>query len=226
MLSILKKHTLLYVEDEPEVQDNINEYLSNYFKTVYLAKDGKEALEKYNKHQPDVILLDINIPYINGLEVATQIRKTNKNIKIIMLTAFTETDKLLYATELKLTKYLVKPVSPNYFKDCLEKLAAELNYDSKSIVKIGLNYTYNLETSLLKLNNNIINLSEKEHKLLELFLNHKGKCLQINQIAESLWENNSKDISIASVKNQVSMLRKKLPENTIISIYGEGYILW
>ena len=64
MLKILKKHSILYVEDEPEIQKNIAEYLKNHFGTVYLASTGNEALLAYTKNQPDVILLDINLPVL------------------------------------------------------------------------------------------------------------------------------------------------------------------
>jgi len=77
MLSILKRHTILYVEDEPEIQANISEYLSNYFGTIHLASDGKEALAQYYKNRPDVLLLDINLPNTDGLSVAQEIRESD-----------------------------------------------------------------------------------------------------------------------------------------------------
>lgn len=114
MISMLKKHSVMYVEDEPEIQRNIAEYLGNYFGEVHLASDGQEALDQYSTHRPDVLLLDINLPNIDGLTVAKKIRESDQNTEIVMLTAFTEKEKLLKAIELKLTKYLVKPVAPRF----------------------------------------------------------------------------------------------------------------
>lgn len=116
MTSILKDHSILYVEDEPSIRANIVEYLESYFDTVYTASDGAQALELYNKHRPDIAMLDINLPYMDGLTVAREIRSQDEKIKLVMLTAFTDKEKLLQATELKLTKYLVKPVAPKLFK--------------------------------------------------------------------------------------------------------------
>jgi len=126
MSSILKERTILYVEDEPQIRTNIIEYLESYFGTVYAASDGAEALEMYHAHTPDVALLDINLPHIDGLSVAKEIRSLNSKIKIVMLTAHTEKEKLLKATELKLTKYLIKPISPKAFRETMQQLAQEL----------------------------------------------------------------------------------------------------
>ena len=226
MISILKKHSILYVEDEPEIQKNITEYLGNYFGDIYLAPDGKEALNQYSKHHPDVMLLDINLPNIDGLTVAQEIRKNDPNIKIIMLTAFTEKEKLLKATELKLTKYLIKPVPPKAFKETLETLAYELTNNPTRFLKLSDHYTWDKEQEQLNRDGKAIELAEKEHRLLKLFVNYKGKPISYEKIVITVWDNTfDKDISIDSIKNQVSQLRKKIPEVNISSIYGEGYIL-
>lgn len=142
MLSILKKHTILYVEDEPEIQANISEYLQNFFSFVALADDGDMALEQYKKYRPDVMLLDINLPKRDGLSVAEEIRRKDKDVKIVMLTAFTEKEKLLKATELKLTKYLVKPVPPKLFKEVLELLALELTKNPSRYINLNECYVW------------------------------------------------------------------------------------
>ena len=226
MLSILKNHTILYVEDEPEIQKNIAEYLESYFDTVYLASHGKEALEQYNKHNPDVLLLDINIPFIDGLSVAKEIRQKNNYVKIIMLTAHTETERLLTATELNLTKYLVKPITPKLFKDSLLLLSQELLLNPLKFLHIGEGYIWDKENEILLLENKPYKLVDKEHRLLKLFIRQKGKITSYEDIMIAVWEDAfEKDISIDSVKNQIRHLRKKLPDGCIDSIYGKGYML-
>lgn len=203
MISILKKHSILYVEDEPDIQKNITEYLGNYFGDIYLAPDGKEALNQYSKHHPDVMLLDINLPNIDGLTVAQEIRKNDPNIKIIMLTAFTEKEKLLKATELKLTKYLIKPVPPKAFKKTLETLAYELTNNPTRFLKLSDHYTWDKEQEQLNRDGKAIELAEKEHRLLKLFVNYKGKPISYEKIVITVWDNTfDKDISIDSIKNQ------------------------
>ncbi len=226
MLSVLKNHSILYVEDEPEIQANIAEYLGNYFSNIHLASDGKEALEKYKKHHPDVMLLDINLPKIDGLSVAKEIREQDNNVKIVMLTAFTEKEKLLKATELKLTKYLIKPVPPKEFKATLEMLATELMNNPSRFLNLSNDYIWNRDQEQLSHKTITINLAEKEHRLLKLFISFKGKLVSYEKIMTAVWEDAfDREISIDSVKNQVSQLRKKLPPDCIASVYGEGYTL-
>lgn len=226
MLETLKQISILYVEDEPETQENVAEYLNHYFANVYLASNGEQALDSYHAHNPDVLILDINLPLLDGLQVAEKIRQKDQVTRIIMLTAHTEKEKLLKATGLKLTKYLVKPVSPKIFKETLLLLAEELANNSTQFVNLCERYRWDRQTEILFLEGVAIELSEKEHRLLKVFIKHKGKSVSYNAIMEGVWDASFKrDISIDSIKNQVSMLRKKLPECSIRSVYGEGYVL-
>ncbi len=226
MLSVLKKHTILYVEDEPDIQSNIAEYLENYFGTIILSSDGKEALNQYSKHAPDVVLLDINLPIIDGLSVAKDIRKTDTHTKIIMLTAFTEKEQLLKATELKLIKYLVKPVSPKIFKETLITLAEELVNNPSRYIKLSDHLVWNVEQEQLSQDGIFVSLAVKEQRLLKLFVQSRDKFVSYNSIVGAVWNNPiDRDISIDSIKKQVSQLRKKVPDIDISSSYGEGYIL-
>lgn len=226
MLSILKSYSILYVEDEPNIQKNIAEYLANYFDQIHLAANGEDALQRYHRYRPDVLLLDINLPDIDGLTVAKKIRETDQTVKIVMLTAFTEQEKLLRATELKLTKYLLKPVAPKAFKEMLALLAKELAESSKTIVRLGDGYVWNLEHAKLSNTQGDVSLTDKEYRLLRLFIEYRGQTVPYERISYHVWDSSyDKGISQDSIKNQVSQLRKKLPNKSIASVYGEGYIL-
>jgi len=225
MLSILKEHSILYVEDEIEIQENIAEYLGNFFGVIHLASDGHEALDQYKKHHPDVLLLDINLPNLDGLSVAKEIRKHDQTIKIIMLTAFTEKEKLLKATELKLTRYLIKPVAPKDFKETLNLLSSELMNNPSRYLKLSEGLIWDIEQEQLNLEGELIVLAEKEHRLLKLFINNRSMPIRYEKIVSTVWDDAlDREISIDSVKNQVSQLRKKIPSICIKSIYGEGYL--
>lgn len=226
MLGLLKNHSILYVEDEPEIQKNIREYLESYFGTVYVASDGKEAVALYEEYHPDALLLDINLPFISGLEVAKHIRQKDQTVKIVMLTAHTEKEKLLTATELKLTKYLIKPIAPKIFKETMELLANELCLNPSRFINLAPNYVWDKIQEVLFVGELPVMLKEKEHKLLKLFLAHKGSIVSNEDIMIAVWDDAfDKVISLDSVKNQVSHLRKKLPDGCIDTIYGKGYKL-
>ena len=98
----MHKVTLLYAEDNQESRENYAFVLKDYFDEVYIAKDGREALAMYHEKKPDIVLLDVTMPKMDGLEVAQVIRKENEEIPIIMLTAHSEVDKLLRAVPLPL----------------------------------------------------------------------------------------------------------------------------
>jgi len=224
MLSILNNYSILYVEDEPEIQANITEYLESYFQKVYLASNGKEALKLYYELLPDVLLLDINIPHIDGVNVAKEVRQQDKEIKIIMLTGVTETHKLLEATELKLTKYLVKPISPRQFKETMKLLATELLENPVNFLKIAKGWIWDRDSQTLTVKGEARSFTEKELKLLKLFIEKKSQNISYEEIMVAVWEDSfEREISIESVKNQVSHLRKKLPKDSIVNIYGQGY---
>jgi len=225
MLDILKNYSLLYVEDEPEIRANMTEYLKSYFDVVEVASDGEEALKLYQKSRHDILLLDINLPYLDGLSVAKEVRRKNVNAKIIMITAHTDQDKLLEAIELKLTKYLVKPVTPKVFKNALHSLANELCSSSKNYFKFSNNYFWDKDRKMLLSGEKEVSLMEKERRLLRLLIENQSKVVSYEDIMVNLWDDAyERDISIDSVKNQIRTLRKKIPENLIYNVYGQGYI--
>ncbi len=222
---MLIEYTVLYVEDELNIQKNMKEYLEGYFKEVYVASDGEEALLKYHESRPDALILDIDLPRIDGLLVAKKIREENKKISIIMLTAFTDKDKLLYAIGLKLLKYLVKPLDLTEFQNTLDLLAIELSETSQDIFCFGDSYTWNIVREILLHKGEVCPLTVKEQQLLALLIKNKSKSVSFEEIMAKVWEDEfDRDISFNCVKNVVSNLRKKLPENIIKSVYGKGYM--
>lgn len=226
MLSMLSNYSILYVEDEPKIQVLIERYLKNYFATVYTASDGKEALDLYRQHHPHVLLLDIDIPFINGLEVARRVREKDKHIKIIMLTAYADQEKLLKATELRLTKYLIKPINPRDFKAVMQLLAKELSEDPNYYIQIGENTMWDIELEQLMTDEKKVSLSEKEQNLLKLLVLKKGFTVSYEDIMIEVWDDAyDREISIDSVKILISRMRKKLPEGCITSVYSKGYTL-
>ncbi len=226
MKNLLKNFTILYVEDEPSVQKSMLEYLKSYFKEVFVASDGKEGLEKYHAHKPDAMLLDVDLPYLDGLSLAKEVRAVDKKVSIVMLTAFTEQEKLLKATELKLLKYLVKPIDIVAFKETLDLLAQELTDSSKDVIVLGNGYSWNLNSESLYFNRDKIELTTKEILLLKLFIENRHSSISFETIMAEVWVDDfDKEISFNSVKNLVSSLRKKLPKDCLKSVYGKGYML-
>jgi len=224
--NLLKNYSILYVEDELNIQKQMTEYLEGYFRDVYVSSDGKQGLEKYEEYHPDVLLLDIDLPHMDGLSLAKSIRKKDKSVSIIMLTAFTDQEKLLKATELKLLKYLVKPIDLLEFQETLDLLAVELTESTKEILVLGEGYTWNKSEGKLCHKGKSIVLTSKEQQLLVLLAKHQHKSISFEDIMAHVWADEfEREVSVNCVKNVVSDLRKKLPNDAIQSVYGKGYML-
>ena len=117
--------TILYVEDEDGVRKGFLKTLNRYAKEVYEAKDGEEGLELYKLHHPDIVVTDIKMPKMNGIEMAKAIKEIDKDQKIIVTTAHSESNYLLEAISLQLSGYILKPVDKNILKDKILELAKQ-----------------------------------------------------------------------------------------------------
>ena len=220
--------TILYAEDEIETRKNYANYLKRNFKEVYIAQNGQQALEYYEEFKPNIMLLDINMPFINGLELTKKIRQTDKKTRIIILTAHLEQDKLLFAAELNLTKYLPKPISRMKLKEALNEAASqykELNEQSL-VFELKDGFIFNKDSKKIIKDNEEIKLTNHESKFLELLSSKKDRVFTSDEIYNYLWDEvEDCEASATKLKDLIKRLRKKLPKDTIENIYGAGYKL-
>lgn len=218
-------YKILFVEDEQSIRENYVTYLKMFFSEVYEAEDGEKAYHIYKQKKPDIMIVDINIPKLSGLELLRKIRENDYNTKAIVLTAHTDKTFLLEATSLKLTRYLVKPVSRKDLKEALKITIDELlKYNILPIQKINLtdDYSWDFQLNELKHHNKNVELTNKEKIFLKLLFSHKNRVFTYDEIFEYIWQYED-SISIDGLKNMVKRLRKKLPENTILNVFNEGY---
>ena len=160
--------SLLYAEDDQTVRDGYLLYFSKFFDNVYGAKDGKEAWDIYKQERPSVIILDINMPKISGLDVAHMIREIDDDCKIIMFTAYSDLEKLLAAIKLNLTEYLIKPAKRLDLEKILLRTIDELNGKTNNLVKLKYGYSWDINSNKLFKRNKEINLTKKEISLFNL----------------------------------------------------------
>ncbi len=218
-------YKILFVEDEQSIRENYVTYLKMFFSEVYEAENGEKAYDIYKQKKPDIMIVDINIPKLSGLELLRKIRENDYNTKAIVLTAHTDKTFLLEATSLKLTRYLVKPVSRKDLKEALKDTIDELlKYNILPIQKINLtdDYSWDFQLNELKHHNKNVELTNKEKIFLKLLFSHKNRVFTYDEIFEYIWQYED-SISIDGLKNMVKRLRKKLPENTILNVFNEGY---
>lgn len=125
----LKKTSVLYVEDEIETRQVIEKILSKTCKEVFLASDGVEGLEVYKDKQPDIILSDIVMPHMNGIEMSKKIKEINPKQLVALFTAYNEPEFKSQASELKIDSYIMKPFDDKQFFDALNYLAMAFHTD-------------------------------------------------------------------------------------------------
>lgn len=128
----LKNYTILYVEDEKENVELIQSLLKDKIKTIFVAYDGLEGLALYKQHLPDIVISDIQMPNMNGIEMAKEIKKINQKQNIIFITAFNENHLLLEAINLGIDKYIIKPIlSLESLLNPIDTICKVLSYDTK-----------------------------------------------------------------------------------------------
>ena len=128
----LKKLSLLYVEDDNNTREELEYFLKNKVKELYVAKNGQEGLEFFEKYQPDLIITDIQMPVMTGTKMIKLIKEKNKTIPIVIITAFNDTDYLFEAIKLNVTNYLTKPLNLFALSEVLANIAKNINLEKEN----------------------------------------------------------------------------------------------
>ncbi len=218
-------YNILFVEDEKEIRDNYTRYLKRHFLNVYEAVDGEDGYQIYKDKKPEIMILDINLPKMNGLELLRKIRRTNQSIKVIMLTAYSDTKYLMDAVELKLVKYLVKPITRDDLKSALDIAVEEFTqFDVVSKITVSLkdDYFWDCENQRVFCKEVEISFTNKEKKIVSLLFSKPGQVFTYDDIIVEVW-NSFEDDKLDPLKTMVKNIRKKLPKDTISNIFGIGY---
>jgi PAS domain S-box-containing protein len=129
--NLLKRFTLLYIENDDMIREELSQLLMSFFSIVHVAKNGKEALRTYLENQDyiDLILTDINIPELNGIEIIRKVREFDKKIPVILTTAQSNSEFLAEAIKLKVQEYIVKPIDIRYLLSLLNEIASNLYHE-------------------------------------------------------------------------------------------------
>ena len=215
------KYSLLYCEDEADIREMVIEYLEDYFSTIYVAKNGKEALELYELYHPDIIITDIKMPKMNGLELAVAIREQNKKIPIIITTAYTTTEYLLHAIELNLVKYLLKPIEEKNLQEALTSAMERLETSDGSTIQLSQGYTFDMFSKILTHKEELISLTIKQRDFLYLLLQHKKREVSYETIQHDVWKD--KIMSDAALRSLVYDLRTIIHKNIVQNVSKIGY---
>ncbi|MBN1839740.1 MAG: response regulator [Campylobacterales bacterium] len=222
-LEKLKDLRLLYAEDEEGIRKPMANSLGYYFKEVFEVKNGEEALDCYYEHHPDIILTDLRMPRKDGLEMAKEIRQNDKKIPIIMITAHTDKEYLLSAIDLKIEKYLIKPVALDELLSALKVCVEEIEADKPLYIEYA-QYRFDFKNHLaMPKEGEKIELTQKEADFLLLVIRKKGLIVSYEEIEMRVWK--EEFMSIAALRTLVKTLRKKLEGLALKNHSQMGYSL-
>jgi DNA-binding response OmpR family regulator len=222
--NILKSLVLLYIEDEDTIRANMADTLSIIFKKVVAFDNAQEAYVYYQKNDVDIIISDINLPGMSGIEFTKLIRKENFKIPIILLTAYSQTSILLEATRLKLVNYITKPIVYEDLYDSLEVAVEEIARYKNKVILFDNNIKYDLSSKLLYKDNTEIHLTASEIKLLDILVEGLPKTVPLRKIKERLWKDPS-EATQSAIKSVLTKLRSKIGKQHIKNVSGVGYYL-
>lgn len=220
---------ILVIEDEPKVASFIKQGLEEQSNNVTVAYDGFFGHKLATENEFDVIVLDLMIPYMNGLELCKKLREEGIKTPILMLTALGTTDDKVTGLETGADDYLVKPFE---FKELVARIRALSkrytdNVQLPKVLKVA-DLEMNLDEKSVKRGGKYIDLTAKEFSLLEFLLRNKNRVVSRAEISEKVWDIHF-DTGTNVIDVYVNFLRKKLDKEhdrkLIQTMVGMGYVI-
>ncbi|WP_228286218.1 response regulator transcription factor [Arcobacter vandammei] len=216
----LNNYTVLYIEDDLGIQNNIKEILEYYFRKVFLSSNIKNAEKLYLENRPDLIITDIKLENETGIEFIKKIRQNDKNTRVIITSAYTNTDYLLSATELFLLRYIVKPITQDKLNEAFELFLD--SYKNDDIYYLTKNSYFDINRSIVKIDEVDFVLTKKESMFLKLLLSSRNRVVSYEEIQNYICDDDS-NMSQNALRLFIKNLRKKLPDNFLTNMQGVGY---
>ena len=213
---------LLVVEDDKMIREGICEFLSEFGYKTYQAEDGKQAISIFENNEINLAILDIQLPYINGLEVLKKIRETS-DIPAIMLTAFSDEEYKINAFTSLADGYIEKPFSLPVLKVRIESLIKKCygNNETFNYKNTEVNFT----SYTAKINGKKVDVNAKELEILKYMIENEGQALTRMQIIDSVWKETDEIPFDRVIDVYIKELRKKLELDCIVTIRNVGYKL-
>lgn len=219
---------MLIADDNKQITSILEEYSKNEGFDVKIALNGREALRNFEKYNPDIILLDVMMPEIDGFEVCREIRKQS-NVPIIMITARGEDFERIMGLDIGADDYIVKPFSPGEVMARVRAIMRRITIDNKKVNQTLSydNLKINMNDYIVLVNDKNISLTKKEIEILWTLVSNKNKAFTRDNLLNSLWGYDYYGDN-RTVDSHIKRLRSKLDEFEhrnweIKTIWGVGY---
>mgnify|MGYP000017323051 FL=1 len=218
-----KGHTILIVDDEPDILDFLSYTIKKEGYRVFTAKHGEEAIKLAQQLRPSLILMDVMMPQMDGIEACQIIRKELQMYQpiIAFLTARAEDYAQIAGFEAGADDYISKPIRPRLLVTKLESLLRRINPE-RPFESNALSIEIDRERYVVLINDKELNLPKKEFELLELLASRPGKVFNRDQILTLVWGNET-IVGERTIDVHIRKLREKIGENYIRTIKGVGY---
>ena len=223
------KNKVLIIEDELKVSNFLKMGLEENDFECEIAIDGIEGKEFATKKKFQIIIMDVNLPFKNGLELCKELREEKNNTPILMLTALGTTDDKLLGFESGADDYLVKPFEFRELlarvKSLIKRSSNDKHFDASIFIE---DLELNTETKIVKRQNKKIELTAKEFSLLEYFMRNPNRVISRGEIAEKIWDINF-DTGTNVIDVYINFLRKKIDKDFNVKLIhtqiGMGYLI-
>lgn len=216
-------YKILLVDDEPDILEFLSYNLKREGYTVFIASNGKEAISIAGKEFPNLVILDVMMPGMDGMEVCRELRKNAKlkNILIAFLTARNEDYSQISGFESGADDYITKPIKPSVFISRVKALLRRAAKTSPSVEEIG-GVKIDREKYLVGKGGKEFSLPKKEFELLALLTSKPGRVFRREEILEKVWGN---DVVVGdrTIDVHIRKLREKLGDEYFQTVKGVGY---
>jgi DNA-binding response OmpR family regulator len=214
---------ILLLEDDANLNETVTEFLEEQGHEVVSVYDGHEAQEKLYESKYDLLLLDVNIPGINGFDLLAEARDGDVVAPAIFITSLGSVDDLEKGFNSGCDDYIRKPFALKELKIRVETLLKRgFFHESKDLVEISDQISYDINNNELVIDNAIVSLGHKESMLLKLFMKNEGEVIAHERIYKHLWDFDEEP-SDTALRTYIKNLRKIIGKERIVSIKKQGY---
>lgn len=219
-MSKLSDLSVLFVEDEKELRDALQNAIGDEFSNFIIARDGDDGLKKFKKFKPDIVITDILMPIMDGLEMSKEIKKLSRETPVIILSAFSEKERLLKAIDVGIDKYLIKPIDPDELMNTLNFIARDM-LSLNQTIELGEGFSFDKSRKVLIKGEQIILLTKKELLFISILVKNLGVFVLHEEIKKYVWTN--KKVTDSAIRTFIKRIREKTSKEFVKNVPGLGY---
>lgn len=213
---------ILLLEDEVMLNESICEYLESEGHKIHTFLDGNDAFKSLKENSYDLLILDINVPGVDGLAILEQMHDLKIHIPTIYISALVDIEDISRAYDLGCYDYLKKPFHLKELSLRVDRIKLS-NETPRIHLRLSKNYSYDQEHSILLFNQEAQTLTKKQSQIIDLLARNRSRVVDFEQFRVYAWD--EQNIDNATIRAEINRLKKYLKEDVIINVRGMGYMI-